>query len=53
VERLWVFTEHAAGFSERCGWQPYGTAVEHGEPGAVLTGALIGWPAPVPVGSAR
>jgi hypothetical protein len=36
-----VFTEHAAGFYERCGWQPYGTAVEDGEPGEVLTRALI------------
>jgi len=41
VERLWVFTERAAGFYERCGRQPYGTAVEDGEPGDVLTRALI------------
>ena len=37
VPRLWVFTEHAAGFYERCGWQRHGTAVEDGEPGDVLT----------------
>jgi GNAT superfamily N-acetyltransferase len=40
VQRLWVFTEHAAGFYERCGWQRYGTAVEDGEPGDVLTRTL-------------
>jgi len=40
VERLWVFTEHAAGFYERCGWQRFGTAVEDGEPGDVLTRPL-------------
>jgi hypothetical protein len=38
--RLWVFTEHAAGFYERCGWERAGTAVEHGEPGDVLTRRL-------------
>ena len=37
VPRLWVFTEHAAAFYERCGWQRHGEAVEHGEPGVVLT----------------
>jgi GNAT superfamily N-acetyltransferase len=37
VARLWVFTEHAAGFYERCGWQRHCKAVEHGEPGIVLT----------------
>jgi len=41
VERLWVFTEDAAGFYERCGWQRFGTAVEAGEPGDVLTRTLI------------
>jgi GNAT superfamily N-acetyltransferase len=40
VPRLWVFTEHAAGFYERCGWERAGTAVEHGEPGDVLTRRL-------------
>jgi hypothetical protein len=34
---LWVFTEHAAGFYERCGWQPDGEAVEDGQPGVLLT----------------
>jgi GNAT superfamily N-acetyltransferase len=37
VPRLWVFTEHAAAFYERCGWQRHCAAVEHGEPGVVLT----------------
>jgi GNAT superfamily N-acetyltransferase len=37
VPQLWVFTEHAAGFYERCGWQLHGEAVEHGEHGIVLT----------------
>ena len=37
VPRLWVFTEHAAAFYERCGRQRHGEAVEHGEPGVVLT----------------
>ena len=37
VPQLWVFTEHAAGFYERCGWQRHGEAVEHGEHGIVLT----------------
>jgi GNAT superfamily N-acetyltransferase len=37
IQRLWVFTEHAAGFYERCGWQRHEEAVEHGEPGIVLT----------------
>ncbi|HEY0389548.1 MAG TPA: GNAT family N-acetyltransferase [Gaiellales bacterium] len=40
VPRLWVFTEHAAGFYECCGWQRYGTAIEHGETGDVLTRTL-------------
>jgi GNAT superfamily N-acetyltransferase len=40
VPRLWVFTEHAAGFYERCGWQRQGTAIEDGEPGHVLTRTL-------------
>lgn len=40
VLRLWVFTEHAAGFYERCGWKRYGEAVEDGQPGVVLTRAL-------------
>jgi len=42
VRRLWVFTEHAAGFYERCGWQRHGEAVEHGEHGIVLTRAMTG-----------
>jgi GNAT superfamily N-acetyltransferase len=40
VERLWVFTEDAAGFYERCGWERAGTAVEHGEAGDLLTRLL-------------
>jgi GNAT superfamily N-acetyltransferase len=37
IRRLWVFTEHAAGFYERCGWERHGEAVEDGEHGIVLT----------------
>ncbi len=40
VPQLWVFTEDAtgaAGFYERCGWERHSEAVEHGEPGIVLT----------------
>jgi GNAT superfamily N-acetyltransferase len=40
VPQLWVFTEHAAGFYEHCGWQRHGTTIEHGEPGDVLTRTL-------------
>jgi GNAT superfamily N-acetyltransferase len=40
VERLWVFTEHAVGFYERCGWQRHGVAVQDDGPGIVLTRAL-------------
>lgn len=43
VPQLWVFTENAenaAGFYERCGWQRFGTAIEDGEPGEVLTRTL-------------
>lgn len=40
VPQLWVFTEHAAGFYERCGWLRWGEAVEHGEHGVVLTRVL-------------
>ncbi|HET6848305.1 MAG TPA: GNAT family N-acetyltransferase [Gaiellales bacterium] len=40
VSRLWVFTEEAAGFYERCGWERWGEAIEDGEPGVVLTRAL-------------
>jgi GNAT superfamily N-acetyltransferase len=40
VERLWVFTESAAAFYERCGWSPYETTSHHGEPGTVLTKKL-------------
>ena len=40
ISQLWVFTEHAAGFYERCGWLRHGEAVEHGEPGVVLTRLL-------------
>jgi GNAT superfamily N-acetyltransferase len=43
VTQLWVFTEDsqgAAGFYERCGWQRHSRAVEHGEPGVVLTRVL-------------
>jgi hypothetical protein len=38
-----VFTEDAegaAGFYERCGWRRHSRAVEHGEPGVVLTRVL-------------
>jgi GNAT superfamily N-acetyltransferase len=37
VPRLWVFTEQAAAFYQHCGWQRHCDAVEHGEPGVVLT----------------
>lgn len=37
VERLWVFTERAAGFYEACGWERYGEAEQDGERGVVLT----------------
>jgi len=37
VERLWVFTESASEFYERCGWSPYAEAIHDGEPGTVLT----------------
>ena len=37
VPRLWVFTEQAAEFYERCGWERHSEAVEDGEPGIVLT----------------
>jgi GNAT superfamily N-acetyltransferase len=40
VPQLWVFTEHAAEFYERCGWHRYGTAIEGGEAGDVLTRTL-------------
>jgi GNAT superfamily N-acetyltransferase len=43
VPQIWVFTEDAegaAGFYERCGWLRHGEAVEHGEPGVVLTRLL-------------
>jgi len=40
VPRLWVFTEHAAGFYERCGWQRHGVAVQDDGPGIVLTRVL-------------
>jgi GNAT superfamily N-acetyltransferase len=40
VERLWVFTERAAGFYEACGWQRCDKAVQDGEPGIVLTRTL-------------
>jgi len=46
VPRLWVFTEHAAAFYERCGWQRNCEAVEHGEPGVVLTRVLAVHPIP-------
>jgi len=46
VPRLWVFTEHAAAFYERCGWQRHCEAVEHGEPGVVLTRVLAVHPVP-------
>jgi len=37
VERLWVFTEHAATFYEACGWERYCEAEQDGEHGEVLT----------------
>ena len=40
VQQLWVFTECAAGFYERCGWRRHGEAVEDGQPGIVLTRLL-------------
>jgi len=40
VARLWVFTESAAGFYERCGWQRHGKSEQDGEPGIVLTRIL-------------
>ena len=43
ISQIWVFTEDdqgAAGFYERCGWVRHGEAVEHGEPGVVLTRLL-------------
>jgi GNAT superfamily N-acetyltransferase len=40
VARLWVFTESAAAFYERCGWQPHGESEQDGEPGIVLTRVL-------------
>jgi GNAT superfamily N-acetyltransferase len=40
VERLWVWTESAAGFYERCGWERHGEVVEHGETGVVLSRSL-------------
>jgi GNAT superfamily N-acetyltransferase len=43
VPRLWAFTEDAqgaAGFYEQCGWRRHGQAVEHGDPGVVLTHVL-------------
>jgi GNAT superfamily N-acetyltransferase len=40
VPRLWVFTESAVGFYERCGWQRHGESEQDGEPGIVLTRAL-------------
>ncbi len=44
VSRLWVFTENgenAAGFYERCGWHRHVEAVEHGQPGVVLTRVVL------------
>ena len=40
VPRLWVFTEHAAAFYERCGWQRHGVGVQDDGPGIVLTRVL-------------
>ncbi|HEV8452779.1 MAG TPA: GNAT family N-acetyltransferase [Gaiellales bacterium] len=40
VAQLWVFTESAAGFYERCGWRRYGESEQDGEPGIVLTRVL-------------
>ena len=40
VQQLWVFTERAASFYERCGWRLHSEAVEDGQPGTVLTRVL-------------
>lgn len=40
IERMWVFTEHAAAFYEACGWERFGDAVQDGAPGIVLTKVL-------------
>ena len=40
VPRLWVFTESAVAFYERCGWQPHCETEQDGEPGLVLTRVL-------------
>ena len=40
VAQLWVFTESAAGFYERCGWRRYGESEQDGERGIVLTRLL-------------
>lgn len=40
VRRLWVFTEHAAGFYQACGWERFGESEQDGEFGIVLTKAL-------------
>jgi GNAT superfamily N-acetyltransferase len=37
VERLWVFTEPAKGFYERCGWSTFVHLTHDGELGTVLT----------------
>jgi GNAT superfamily N-acetyltransferase len=40
VPRLWVFTESAVAFYERCGWQRHGESEQDGEAGVVLTRVL-------------
>lgn len=44
MQRLWVFTKHAATFYESCRWERYGEAEQGGERGVVLTKS-IGAPA--------
>lgn len=41
VEQLWVFTESAAAFYEKCGWCPHTDVVSNGEEGRVLTKHIV------------
>jgi predicted N-acetyltransferase YhbS len=40
VERVWVFTEHAAAFYQACGWERHSEAEQDGERGVVLREVL-------------
>ena len=40
VELLWVFTESAPGFYQKCGWSAYAEMIQQGEPGTILTKQL-------------